>query len=61
MSKDSKTISNEYHELVSVAVKLKIPAFVVYLAKFKTKSNNREVVEKWIVDNEEFIKHLIES
>lgn len=49
MSKDTKTISNEYHELEAVAKKFNIPVSKVMYAKEQTKSNDRKVVEEYIL------------
>lgn len=45
---DRKTVSDAIRETKALADKLNVPLYVVYLAKEKSQSNDREVLTKWI-------------
>lgn len=49
--KDKKTISNQPHEVKAAAVSMKCEPIAIHLAKHVTKSNDREVIKKFIETN----------
>lgn len=51
MSRNTELISNVYSQAEYAAKQCKCPVWVVYLAKERTGSNNREVIYKWIESN----------
>jgi hypothetical protein len=51
MSRDSKIISNEEHELSRVAKKFNVELSEVLRAKEETGSSDRKVVYQWLKDN----------
>lgn len=50
MKQDSKTISNEWHELETVAKRFNVPVSTVVRAKEDTGSNEREVIYQYLED-----------
>jgi hypothetical protein len=48
---DLKKVSNEDHEIVTVMEKLRVDRHTVHYAKYVTGSNDREVIEKWLIEN----------
>lgn len=58
---DKKTVSKQDFELSTVARKKKVPVFVVMAAKYYTGSTKREVIEKWIDENEIFISERMKE
>lgn len=46
--RDSKTVSNEFHELETLANKYHLPVSQILFAKEQTGSNNRDEIETYI-------------